>query len=918
MKRIICCTLLLLSFKIAWPQKVMSDKSIAAIYQAANNASDNGFYLAKFKRPETISNLYNFYIITSPSPVHTNENLISACSANALWKATGSLVKLYQKSPNKIQDIDLVVIPGDKSVTDTIKKYTIKTLPNGNTVRVTMLLKNLPKLLQQQNVSFAFEVRKPHEELVINDIDLGVNSIAAIENTFTDINGTGINVGIKENRYDDDLDLLSRSFKSFQTADVTSSHATIMATLIGGNGNSFIKGLGAAPKVKFTSSTFARLLPDSTAIFKAFNISVQNHSYGTGIENYYGIEAAAYDKQVFENDSIVHVFSSGNIGTAAPEFGLYSGLKGTANLSGTFKQAKNVLVVGGTDRINHPQDLSSAGPSYDGRVKPELVADGEDGTSGAAALVSGTVALLQQAYKKQYSHLPSAALIKSVLINSADDIGQIGVDFKTGYGKLNALEALRTINENRFVKGSVAAKQQVDFTINVPVGCKQLKITVAWNDLPAAINAPSALVNDLDLSVTIPTGESVLPLTLVSYPSLDLLTKAGRMQKDTLNNTEQIILQAPIAGNYFVHVSGNKSVQNQQAFYVAYQTVIADKFEWTYPSGQDQLFAGNDNYLRWQNSFAIAAGKISVSYDHGSTWQTVSDVNLKNNYYVWTAPDVFTTAMLKMDINGRTEISKEFSLSKPINLNVGYNCTNGTLLHWKPQLKSKGYTIYTIKDNILQKLASTTDTSIIIPIQQQSSSYFAVCATGNGFESIKSYTINVGNQGVGCYVKTLLANIAASTIMLDLQLGSTYNLKTITWEKMTGPDQYTALNSIPASSGLSYHFTDGNPKKGTQYYRVKLITNDDRELYSDIASATFLQGRQFVIYPNPVSIQLNVLSGDIQNYELKLYDVSGKLSMVKSINNLQNIIPISLNPGVYVVAIELMGKVVYKGKLVKL
>lgn len=907
----------------------MSDKSITAIYQSANKTADTGlvkYYLVKFKHPEAISNQYkvikrisyDFYIVATTSFVRTDDNLISASLANTLWKATDNLVKLYQKSPAKILDIDVAVTPGDQSVIDYIKKHTIKIASNGNTLSVTLQLKNLPQLLQQQNVLFASEVRKAHEELVINDLDLGVNSISAIANTFTDINGEGINVGIKENRYDDDLDLLGRSFDSFQTANITSSHATIMATLIGGNGNSFIKGIGVAPKVKFTSSTFAQLLPDSTAIFKAYHISVQNHSYGTGIENYYGTEAVAYDKQVYENDSIVHVFSSGNIGTSAPAAGIYNGLKSTANLSGSFKQAKNVLVIGGTDRMNQPEDLSSAGPAYDGRVKPELVADGEDGTSGAAALVSGTVALLQQAYKKQYNHLPSAALIKSVLINSADDIGQPGVDFKTGYGKLNALEALRTINQNRFLKGTATTKQQVDFTINVPVGCKQFKITLAWNDPPAALNAPSALVNDLDLSVTTPARETVLPLTLSSYPSADSLSKAARMQKDTLNNTEQITLQTPVAGNYLIHINGSKSMQSQQVFYVSYQNVNADQFEWTYPSGQDQLFAADDNYLRWQSSSAVTSGKISVSYDHGSTWQALNNVDLKNNYYVWTAPDVFTTALLKMDLNGQTIISKEFSLSKPVYLNVGYNCTDGTLLHWKPQPGSSGYTIYTIKNNLLQKLTSTADTTLIIPVQQQTSPYFAVSATGYGFEGIKSYTINAGTQGVGCYVKTLLAGVVGNTIVLDLQLGSIYNLKTITWEKMTGPNLYTALNTTIINNALSYQFTDSNPKKGTQYYRVKLTTDDNKIIYSDIASATFLQGSQFVIYPNPVGSQLNVLSGDINNYSLKLYDTSGKLSMVKSINNLQNTVPITISPGVYIVVIELTGKVVYKGKLIKL
>lgn len=692
-----------------------------------------------------------------------------------------------------------------------------------------------------------------------------------------------------------------------------------MATLIGGNGNSYIKGLGVAPKVNFTSSSFAQLMPDSAAIFKSFRISVQNHSYGTGIENYYGAESAAYDQQIFENDSLVHVFSSGNIGTSAPETGVYSGISGVANLSGDFKQAKNVLVVGGTGRTGAPESLSSAGPAYDGRIKPELIADGEDGTSGAAALVSGTVALLQQAYKTQYKQMPSAALIKSVLINSADETSSSGPSHKTGYGSLNALEALRTINEKRTFTGSVSNATQANYTITVPANCRELKVSLVWNDPAAAINAPWALVNDLDLAVTTPSGQQILPWVLSSFPSADSLSAPAERRADTLNNTEQVSLQNPAAGTYMVHVKGRKVTAGAQKFYVAHQEIISNRFEWIYPSSAgDQLFAGEDNYLRWQSSFNTTSGIISVSYDHGQTWQVINNITLKNHYYTWTAPDVFNKTMLKMDIGGQTFTSAEFSISKPLTLDIGYNCASGTLLQWKPQPGSTGYSVYAIKDNLLQKFASTADTSIIIPAQQQTSTYFAVSATGNGFEGIKSYTIDATTQGVGCYVKTLLANVVNNTVVLNLQLGSVYNLKSITWEKTTAAGQYVTLNAIPVSTSVAYAYTDNNPRQGKQYYRAKLTTINGDIIYSNIADAVYLQPNQFVIYPNPVAGQINIISGDINNYEFKLYSTDGKLNMVKSINELQNTIPVKLIAGVYVYTIELNGKVVYNGKLIKI
>jgi hypothetical protein len=930
-KHLTCFALLISCFHHSWAQKGNDDKLIAKTYSnissPLNKQDTLHYYLVKFNNPPNQKKLrllkrvsYNYYIIASHDSVIAGKDILSVASSNSLWKADDGLVQLSQKHSNATKLINLVVKKQSPALLNQIKNNGTIIGTSGNIFTVKVTLKQLSALLAHPDIIFASTVRQAHEELVINDIDLGSNNISAIADNYPGINGAGINVSLKEDKYDEaDIDLLGRSFTSVSPSDKISGHATIMATLIGGNGNSFIRGLGSAPAVKFTSSNFARLLPDTVTAFKTYHISVQNHSYGTGIENFYGIEAEAYDKQVYETDSLIHVFSSGNIGTTTPATGLYNGIPNSANLSGTFKQAKNVLVVGGTGRTNIPEALSSAGPAYDGRIKPEIIADGEDGTSGAAALTTGAVALLQQAYKKQYNKLPSAALIKSVLINSADDIGIPAVDHKTGYGKLNALEALRTINDNRFKTGSVANKQQTTYQVTVPQNCRELKVSLAWADVPAALNAPTALINDLDLYLTTPSVGTLLPWTLSTFPNPDSLLKPAIRARDSLNNTEQVTLQDPPTGTYTIHISGNKVTTASQSFYVAYQVRLANQFEWTSPSGNNKIFSAEDNYLRWQNTYNTTTGNLSISYDHGITWAKIADVNLKDNFYKWTAPDIFMPAMLKMTINGIDHISKEFVISRPLSLNVGYICTDGTLLHWNPQPGAVRYTIYIIKDNVLQQLTTSADTSVIIPAQMQSSKYFAVSAQGNSFEGIKSFTVDATSQGVGCYVKTLLANVADNkSIALNLTLGSVLNLKSITWEKLTGTNLYTALGSTNINTNmLAYSFTDADPKKGINYYRAKLTTADNKTIYSNLASTTLLQSNQFTLFPNPVTTQLTILTGEQKDFEIVFYNSAGKLSLRQTFNGLQNNIPINLIPGAYVCAITLNGKIIFTTKIIK-
>jgi hypothetical protein len=933
-KQIACVTILIFCVKLSYAQKPLNDLSVRQMYaspvgQIVNNDSLH-YYLVKLKQPEggsagnarLIKRIsYNYFIVSSRKAVALSGNILSVAPSNSLWKADDNLAWLNQTHPNETKVIDIVLKQQSDGTLNKLKQYGDIISVTGNTVQLKLKLKQLPALLQSDEVSFASARRKAHPELVINDIDLGSNNISAVAGSYAGITGSGVNVSVKEERYDEeDLDLLGRSFNSVSPADNTSGHATIMATLIGGNGNSFIKGLGAAPQVRLTSSNFAMLLPDTITAFKSNNISVQNHSYGTAIENYYGIEAQAYDKQVYQDSSIIHVFSSGNIGTTSPATGVYSGVANAANLSGTFKQAKNVLVIGGTGNTDVPEALSSAGPAYDGRIKPDIVAAGEDGTSGAAALTSGTVALMQQAYKQQSNSLPSSALIKSILMNSADDIGTPNVDYKTGYGKLNALEAVRTITDKRFNSGVVNQGGQISYPLIVPANCKELKVSLAWNDAPAQLNAPYALVNDLDLSIRTPGGATLLPWTLSIFPSADSILKPAVRRRDTLNNTEQVTLQNPPAGTYTIYVKGQRVTQGLQPFCIAWHTRLANQFEWTSPVVNNQLLANSDNYMRWQSSFVNLKGDISISYNHGSTWQQLATgITLSTGSYKFAAPDVFTSAIVKMHTGNSDFVSSEFTISRPLSLQVGYNCTTGTLLHWNAQPGATGYQIYTLKDNLLQKLRITTDTTILISAATQTSNYYAVSAIGSGFEGVKSYTINATTQGVGCYVRALLAEVKDnSTIGLSLDIGSTNNLKAITWQKLVGTNLYKDLATTNVNDAiLSYHFTDSSPKKGINYYRVALKTRDNLVSYSDLASAVILKSNQFTVYPNPVASRLTILAGEANNYDLTFYDAMGRPSYTTSFNGLENTVQLSLTPGTYIAVISLKGKVMYSDKIIK-
>ncbi|MFM8913716.1 MAG: S8 family serine peptidase, partial [Flammeovirgaceae bacterium] len=289
-------------------------------------------------------------------------------------------------------------------------------------------------LLSDANVVSMRVHEKPHVEAAIDFSNLAYNRIAKAQQVFPTLTAANEKVSVKEEAFDEtDVDLRGRSFKTALTPNTISQHATTMSKLIGGAGNSFYKAKGVATQVNLTASNFLNLLPDAAAVLNSNNILVQNHSYGVGIENYYGEEAVAYDQQVTSNPKLSHVFSSGNSGNTNAADGLYKGLP-FANLTGNFKHAKNVVVVTAVDSNLSVNNANSRGPTFDGRLKPELTAYGQGGTSEGAALTSGTITLMQQLYKSKFGIAADASMVKAILIATADDIAAKGIDYATGYG----------------------------------------------------------------------------------------------------------------------------------------------------------------------------------------------------------------------------------------------------------------------------------------------------------------------------------------------------------------------------------------------------------------------------------------------------------------------------------------------------
>ncbi|MCW3464280.1 S8 family peptidase [Chitinophaga nivalis] len=922
---LICCNF------VAAREKMTTD-SILFRYAAdtVGRLSNPAAFLVKFSEApiEKILDKYGLikaltrhhYILKRlPADSATLKKTVYSYIANNNWKATNTLLQTLE---NMAVTDSLTVQIGYQHAAILLEHARLQYDSKQYAIAILQVSKrDWPAFIAQPDVITADIIRRPVTEMIVNISNSIINRISIAQQQYPGIQGKSITVSVKEDLFDTtDIDLQGRYIASAKASNTLNSHATAMATLIAGAGSSGSKGLGVIPAASLLSSGYnIGLIPDDDRYFQQYRITVQNHSYGSTVENKYDGLSAAFDQLIVTTDTLVQVTSSGNVGTETSASGRYQGIPAVANLSSSFKQAKNLLIVGGTSSSFVVERLSSRGPTYDGRIKPDVTAYGEDGTSGASAMTSGVVGLLQDAWRQRFGNVPSSALIKAIIINSAWLPKGLLPAYTHGYGNLHALGAMQTIQENRYRQGTATPRQTSTFDINVPAGTQQVKVTLCWNDPAATKDAPKALINDLDMTITDAGGHTYLPWILSSYPSADSLKKTAWRGQDHVNNTEQISITQPPAGPLRISVKADALSSASQAFYLAYAFTPENTFQWQNPVAARVLPAGQLTQLQWETTFS-GTGDLSYSLDSGATWITLAQqIPIQNGTWNWSAPDVLKKAFLKFSLPDTAFISPAFYISPTADIKVGFNCSDSVMLYWSPVPGAAAYQAYAMGATTLVPYKQTVDTFVFIAKQQTATPYFAVAPVAPaGWAGEKGYTINYTRQGVDCYVKSLLADKTTDNkVALSLSLGSTYMLKNVHWEKLSH-GVWQPLGTEPVNQATTFNHLDGDLWEGIINYRVRLETVDGRNYYSDSVSIQILMESDIILFPNPASTHLYILDKEPHVRQVVITDMAGRTVLLRTITDMQSAIPLQqLANGLYYCTVYLDGKKILAKKFVK-
>lgn len=446
-------------------------------------------------------------------------------------------------------------------------------------------------------------------------------------------------------------------------ATTLSNHATHVAGTVAARGASATrKGMAPNVLVdsyNWTSDTSEMTAAGATGPGQLEKITISNHSYGfatgwrwngsnwqwggTGTDqNAYASQYGQYTTQARDWDSIAFnapyylIFKSagndnsnnpangntvsigGNLVTYdraihPPGNGLYRNT--TTNSANGYENishggnAKNIMTIGAandavTSGLRDPAKstltaFSSRGPTDDGRVKPDIVANGAgldstwstgdtayssiSGTSMSSPSAAGSAALLVHLYRDLFPGGDMrASTLKGLIIHTATDIGNPGPDYHYGWGLMNTKEAADLIidhhsnpERNRMIEDQLTTSttsRTYSFTWD---GVSPIRATMCWTD-PAGVATSthdlrsSRLINDLDLKIIAPDGTQHYPFVMpfVGTWTVASMSENAATGVNSTDNVEQVLIQNPgQSGTWQVVIDHKGNLTNNQQTY---------------------------------------------------------------------------------------------------------------------------------------------------------------------------------------------------------------------------------------------------------------------------------------------------------------------------------------------------------------
>ncbi len=702
------------------------------------------------------------------------------------------------------------------------------------------------------------------------------------------LDGSGMTVGIGDGGrlgFHEDLSANTLDLAGFGV----SNHAMQVSGIVAGSGlldPAF--GFGYAPEANVLIRNFSDIIWDAPQYITDFDLRLTNNSYSSNpvdcayIGDYNGT-STGIDAMINSYPELLHVFAAGNSGTITCTPYPFR----FATIAGGYQSSKNVLTVGAINIADVNVGFSSRGPVDDGRIKPEVVACGQgrfstvdnnnyssnSGTSFSSPATMGMATLLYERYRELHNDsIPDAALIKNVICNGADDLGLAGPDFIYGFGRINGVRSVEILESGRYDWVVVNHNSTILKTFAVPAGVASLDVMLMWSDYLSAPYETVSLVNDLDLILIDPSGDSIRPWKL-NYTASGV-TLAATTGADHTNNYEQITVTSIEQGIYTMVVKGYNVPMGPQAAWLSWDLQMSG-ITLQSPIGGEVFRPGNtmipadQQYIRW-DAFGTGSSTFTAEYstDGGSAWTLIAgNIPADRRYQGWYIPNL-PTDQLRVRIiatNGMQDTSDYNAtiMAPPANITASSPCDGYVQLNWNVVTGADYYQIYSLKNEMLTEIDTTSGLSITVgglsPVESQRLTVAGVFPSGKPGLRARAVVITA-NGGDNCTWnvdlrldslinpvsgRQLTGSSLSSTEAIEIYISNAGLLNasgfTLSYQVNNNPITSEAYAGIlNAGTGQYFSFTQTADLSSGGTYEIKVWTTYPSDLFHENDTLFFL------------------------------------------------------------------------------